>query len=284
VPHLRIDEAPGLVDRGVSLQEYLPRAPIEGKLRSVALLDASLHLDGAPAPVRHVFEVASEVLGAGEAVWRVRSGRDGSTSWELYLWDHARRAPIEALGLLLGELRLHVVPGLDLEAIASLGPLCCSIDLPGALDEAELRAVNVYVRLERATVSYFRVDASGALLQGVQTRFEGEAGWAAFNETLARMPHLAGLAGVSAVVPEQLRGAPWVYLTQTPRHVGVYLAGLDLGAFEWFLEHVAFASGLVGFVRDERARLDHLRFDVGYGVRAVDGGVELGSAGVYAAL
>ena len=185
---------------------------------------------------------------------------------------------------LLDALQMYVAPGIDLEAIASMGPLCCSIDLPDALDEAELRAVNVYVRLERATVSYFRVDASGALLQGVQTRYEGEAGWAAFDESLERVPHLAGLAEVRAVVPGQLRGAPWVYLTQTPRHVGVYLAGLDLGAFEWFLGHVAFASGLVDFVRDERARLDHLRFDVGYGVRAVDGGVELGSAGVYAAL
>lgn len=268
----------------MSLQEYLPRAPVAGKLRPVAMLDASLRRDGAPAQVRRVFETASEVLGAGEAVWRVRSGRDGTTSWEIYLWDHARCSPTEALELLLDELQVRVVPEIDLDALASLGPLCCSVDLPDDLADGALRALNVYVRLERATVSYYRVDGSGALLQGVQTRFEGEEGWAKFDESLARVPHLAGLPDVRAAVPEPLRSAPWVYLTQTPRHAGLYLAGLDLAAFEWFLDHVAFASALRGFVHDERSRLDHLRFDVGYGVRAAGGEVELGSAGVYAAL
>jgi hypothetical protein len=282
-----LDERLGLRDRGVTLQEYLPRMPIIGKLRPAALLAASIPED-APPEVARTFEAAERALGPGRAVWRAcwtPSATGGAMSWELYLWSHIGCSPIVALRAVLAEAGATVDPSLDLDALDACAPLCASIDLPGSLDDGGcLRTFDVYVPLERATASYFKVSAAGTVLNGTQTRYEGDDRWERFDEALRRTPALAGLREVDAVVPRALRQAPLAALTQTTRLVGLYVAGLDLGTLVEAIGELEYSPAVRHFVRREQARLDHLRFDLGYGVRVADGEVEIGKVALYAAL
>lgn len=272
---------------GVSLQPYLPRAPVEGKLHAATLLWASLPRGSSGDQVAGRLAAVRASLGPDQVVWRVRHGDrsdpDGpATTWELYLWAQAARAPWDALARTLAAADLSLPSGLDPEPWTATAPWCISIDLElSSSGELRVSGLNLYLELVASTAVVHRLDARGPTVVGTQRRFEADD--PAFDEAVAAAPHLRG-AAPEVVVPPELGPLRWRYLTHKGHADGVYATGVDLCGFRWFLERHDFPAPMRAFVDTERRRLDHLGFDVGWDLRRGPEGIEAIAAAVYGPL
>jgi hypothetical protein len=64
-------------------------------------------------------------------------------------------------------------------------------------------------------------------------------------------------------------------------HDGVYFSRIRIDQLIWFVERLGYPQAIRDFLRQHRARLDHMLYDVGIDYRMVDGRLEIVKSAYY---
>jgi hypothetical protein len=248
---------------------YEPQAPWKGKLRSEALYDAGAA--GRPA-LLELKDRLQKRLGKDRVVWGVKE-RLGQTYWELYFYNYDRRPELS-----VESVRRALAPDWSLAPLAAQAPehMMFSFELSDAvLASRRVEAYSIYEISEaagRVVSRSWRADAVRAVPENVYipVPLDTPRDRALLEKLLRR--GLGAVPGLDGVLPPKLMaGCRSVCLASKPRGGkpakdpnGVYLSTLRVDALLEFLRQWRYPEALVAFVADNRDRLDHLLYDVGY--------------------
>jgi hypothetical protein len=266
------------------LWEYSPAAPAEDKFRSVNLLYQSFGYAGIDARAFDIVDAIRDGIGPFRTVFGVKL-LQSRLAWEFYFYDYARREREVSISRVLQAIRPLV--RCDVPVNENLPYFMFSLDLDAELaaGRRDLDVVHMYVGNPGSTVSSgiaYALRAGSTRLENfyfffdAASQLEAAAGKicssANFDDT--RLP-------VDAVLVPELRTCRTICVANKQTHDCVYFSGVDVRQLLIFLERLAYPEAIVSFVRENRARLDHLLFDVGFDYRMDGDGLAVLKSGYY---
>lgn len=270
--------------RNYCLWDYAPAVPAEDKFRSVNLLYQSFEHAGIDGRAYDMVEALREAIGAFRTVFGIKQ-LPGRLAWEYYFYDYARQAREVSISKVLAALRPYV--RCAVRANESLPYFMFSLDFDAELarGERDLDVVHMYVGNPGSAVSSgiaYAVSRDATVLENFYFFFDGERqqqeaadkirSSAYFDETQLSMDEV--------LVPE-LKDCQTICVANKRTHDCVYFSGIDVGQLLHFLERLHYPQAIVSFVRDNRALLDHLLFDVGFDYRVEGGRLTVLKSGYY---
>jgi hypothetical protein len=266
------------------LWEYSPATPSADKFRSVNLLFQSFDYAGVDARAFDIVEAIREAIGPFRTVFGVKLLPD-RIAWEFYFYDYKRRQREVSITRVLEAIRPYV--RCEVRPNENLPYFMFSLDLDAELaaGRRELDVVHMYVGNPGSTVSsgiayalrpghtklenfYFFFDAASQLDQAAGKICSS----AYFDDT--RLP-------VDEVLVPGLRNCRTICVANKQTHDCVYFSGVDVDQLMLFLERLNYPGAIAGFVREHRASLDHLLFDVGFDYRIEGGRLAVLKSGYY---
>jgi len=266
------------------LWEYEPVAPYVGKYRSVNLLFHSFDLLGTDGRMFELVEMIRRAVGPSLTVWGVkRSGE--RMAWEFYFYDYRRRE------------RQRSITGVT-EAIAPLAR--CQIpvneDLPYFMfsidvdDDLISRArdiseIHMYLGNVGSTVSSgicYSLKAEGMRLENFYFFFNPQKQLDDVMGKVCCSPFVDFTkVNIDDILWPELVDCRTICIANKQRNDCAYFSGINVDQLLFFLRRMAYPDGVVSFVEENKARLDHLLYDVGVDYRMTGGEVELLKSGYY---
>jgi hypothetical protein len=244
------------------LQPYQPRRPTPGKLRSENLLWRSADLAGVSAGFEPCLGAIRRGAGRDLTVFGIKH-QAGRLWWELYFYDTDRgQAALRA-----ADLPRLVAPHLTftVEPRETLPYFMVSFDLFPDLRPVD--ALNYYLPLHgvQGGRSYKLWHDGRFELENVYRFYHPKLEVEAMLHDL-RMSAFVDYTRVPlsrALLPE-LFACNRVCVAKKRLADAAYYSGIDVEQLLFFLRRFDWPAPLVEWVQQESARLDHLRFDVGF--------------------
>jgi hypothetical protein len=256
------------------LEPYVPRRPWQGKIRGENLLWHSLSVAGLEASLREPLRAVQRAVGPDLTVWGTKwDGRE--LFWELYFYDPRGEAP-EAR---VTSLRETLAPWLALRPVVreSTPYMMVSFELSAevtrtrCIDRLDLYLTGESHHAGRCYEVTYAQDTDGL---GATPRIELRNTYRFFEakpEADAMLALLRSSAFVDYTDPRtlprvlipELFACKKICVAKKRTCDGIYYSGIDVERLEWFLRRFGYPSALTAFVREHRAALDHLYFDVG---------------------
>ncbi|MCJ2038376.1 hypothetical protein MKK55_05305 [Methylobacterium sp. J-059] len=266
--------APGDPARDYCLWDYRPPAPAAGKLRSASLLWHAFRTAGADPRLAAMSRTLRTGLGPFRTVWGVKRIGD-AFSWEYYFYDYARLARQVSVARVLAILAPHARSPLT---DPSLRPyFMFSLDLDDALacGARAIDALNLYVGNPGSTVSSgiaYTMTADAMRLDNFYFFFDAARERQAICAKVATSAHLdLPSLDLDEILWPSLARCGTIVVANKTLNDGVYFSRISIGQFIAFLERLDYPEATRRFVTDNRARLDHLLFDVGIDYAVIDG-------------
>lgn len=246
------------------LQPYRPRRSSKGKLRGESLLWHSFATTNAPPILRDAVSAIQSTAGRDATVFGVKQDASGRVFWELYFYDPQK----EDARVTATAIAKTVAPHLRLtpRVRESIPYFMFSFDLSHEI--AERRAVeslNLYLAepIGQAGRSY-RLEGGQLDLENFYTFLRPKED---VDEIVTRIKSSAVIdytrVSLGRVLLPELFSCARICVAKKRRSDAVYYSGIHVDQLIWFLERFHYPTALAAFVRSERARLDHLLFDVG---------------------
>lgn len=266
------------------LWPYAPPAPIEDKFRSINLLFQSFDHAGIDPRAFEIVEAIRDAIGPFRTVFGIKL-LDDRLAWEFYFYDYRRRQRAVSMTRVLDTVRPFMHS--DIVPNENLPYFMFSIDLNDNLasGRAPLDVVHMYVGNPGSTVSSgiaYGVRTTGIVLENFYFFFDAAsqrdqiagkvASSAVFDDTI--LP-------IEAVVAPELMRCRTVCVANKQTHDCIYFSGVNVGQLIWFMNLLAYPAAVVEFVMRNRARLDHLLFDVGFDYRVENGRLRFLKSGYY---
>jgi len=252
------------------LWEYRPVVPYENKFRSVNLLYHSFDVAGAQERIFELVQAIRKGIGVSRTVWGVKqSGED--VSWEFYFYDYRRRERERSITRLLDMIRPFVP--CQIKARENLHYFMFSIGIDKDLisGSSELDEIHMYIGNPGSTVS------SGICysLTGRETRLEN---FYFFFDAKKEMNEIIGKAACSAYIDStktgtdqifwpELKNCKVIVVANKQENDSVYFSGINVDQLISFLKRMDYPGDFISFVEENRSRLDHLQYDVGFDYR-----------------
>ena len=252
------------------LWKYTPVVPYENKFRCVNLLFHSFEVMGIPEQGFELIKAIRKGIGVSQTVWGVKRLGD-DIIWEFYFYDYGRRERENSITKLLDIIRPFI--RCEIKANENYPYFMFSIDINGDLisGSRELEEIHMYIGNPGSTVS------SGICysLTSSETRLEN---FYFFFDAKEEMDEIMAKAACSAHIDStriQIDQILWPELTKCKVIVvankqendSVYFSGINIDQLIFFLHRRGYPKELVSFTEENRAKLDHLQFDVGFDYR-----------------
>lgn len=248
------------------LWEYEPLAGTYGKLRSINLLRHSFMLAGDAEPLERIVGAIRRGFGQDRTVWGVKRVGD-RLSWELYFYDYSRLDRQRSVSRLLDILQPYVRCDLRCRELSPY--FMFSIDLDGDLARGEkpLDEVDIYVGNVGSNVSSgicYALRTQGLELQNFYFFFDAATERDDIIGKICSSAHL-DLPGLDldAILWPEMATCQTIVVANKKRNDGIYFSRIDVDQLILFLERTGYPDALVGYIRDNRDRLDHMLYDVG---------------------
>jgi hypothetical protein len=270
--------------RNYCLWDYVPAQPAADKFRSVNLLYQSFDHAGVDARAFDIVEAIRDGIGAFQTVFGIKQ-IGARLAWEFYFYDYERRRREVSISRVLAAMRPHV--RCEVPVNEDLPYFMFSLDLDHELcaGRRELDVVHMYVGNPGSAVSSgiaYALRAGGTTLENFYFFFDGASQLAEAGDKIANSAYFdeTRLSLDEVLVPE-LRGCQTICVANKQTHDCVYFSGIDVAQLIFFLERLAYPPAIRAFVRDNRAELDHLLFDVGFDYRMEAGRLAVLKSGYY---
>jgi hypothetical protein len=210
---------------------------------------------------------------------------DGRLAWEYYFYDYARRERSVSIGRVLEALRPFA--RCDIRPNESLPYFMFSIDIDSALARGarELDVVHMYLGNPGSTVSSgiaYALRPAGSTLENFYFFFNAKTQREDAASKIFCSPHVdpATIRPERILLPE-LRDCHTICVANKQRNDCVYFSGIDVDQLRWFLDRIGYPPEIQRMVRENRASLDHLLYDVGIDYRIEDGEMRVLKSGYY---
>jgi hypothetical protein len=270
--------------RNYCLWDYSPAAPVEDKFRSVNLLYQSFDHAAIDERAHAIVDAIREAIGAFRTVFGVKLVGQ-RLAWEFYFYDYERQqrevsatrvlaaiAPWVDCGLVVNEQTPYFMFSLDLDADIAAGRR--------GLDVAHL-----YIGNPGSTVSSgiaYALREGGCTLENFYFFFDAQTQFELAADKIACSAHLdASRVPIDAVLVPELRDCQTICVANKQGHDCVYFSGVSVDQLLHFLERLDYPQAIQAFVREHRAMLAHLLFDVGFDYRGQNDRVVVLKSGYY---
>jgi len=270
--------------RNYCLWQYAPAAPAEDKFRAVNLLYHSFELAGADARLYDMVDALREAIGPFRTVFGIKL-IEGRLAWEYYFYDYERRGRAVSISRVIEALRPFA--RCDIRPNESLPYFMFSIDIDGALarGERKLDVVHMYLGNPGSTVSSgiaYALRPEGSTLENFYFFFDAATQREAAASKIFCSPHVdpAAIRPERILLPE-LADCHTICVANKQKNDCVYFSGVNVDQLQFFLERIGYPAELRRMVRENRASLDHLRYDVGIDFRVENGEMKVLKSGYY---
>jgi hypothetical protein len=266
------------------LWEYSPAVPAEDKFRSVNLLFQSFDHAGVDARALDIVDAIREAIGPFRTVFGVKQLED-RLAWEFYFYDYKRRQREVSISRVLDAIR--PLARCDVKVNENLPYFMFSLDLDADLagGRRDIDVVHMYVGNPGSTVSSgiaYALRAQDTTLENFYFFFDAANQLADASKKICSSAHFDDTSmPVEAVLVPELRTCKTICVANKQTHDCVYFSGVDVHQLLFFLERLRYPDAIVSFVRQNRANLDHLRFDVGFDYRMAAGRLAILKSGYY---
>jgi hypothetical protein len=245
------------------LQPYDPLRDPRGKLRSESLLWNSLDVAGAPPLLDDALRAVQQTAGRDMTVVGIKH-HEGRLWWELYFYDRLKEDPAVRAASIIDTVApwFHIVP----RPAETVPYFMFSFDVhPDTAQNGTVEVVNLYL-------PYYEVQG-GRSYKLSADRLEMDNVYR-FLHPKTEIRHVMHEIRQSVFVDYSripLSRVLWPELFDCNRICvakkrfadAVYYSGIDVGQLLFFLRTMQYPAPIQAFVEAQRARLDHLRFDVG---------------------
>jgi len=266
------------------LWNYPSRAPATGKLRSVNQLMNSFAAGGMGAKAVEVVTAIRDAFGASRTVWGVKQ-EGGRINWELYFYDYDRLQRERSVTRLLEAVRPWIA--CDVEVGEQYPYFMFSIDLDADLVEGRkpLEEVQMYIGNIGSSVSSgicYAVSRHARRLKNFYFFFDAKREPQQIEDKVLSSAYIGDEAfDVARVLWPELRDCQTIVVSNKPDRDGVYFSRIDVVQLLVFLKRLAYPEQHIRFVEQNRGRLDHLLYDVGYDYRLEGGELKILKSAYY---
>jgi len=264
--------------------EYSPLMPWEKKLRSSNLLFHSFAVMQIHERVFDLVQTIRERFGILRTVWGVKQlGRE--IRWEFYFYDYGKRERERSITRLLDIIR-PLVP-CEIRANESLDYFMFSVDIYKDLisGAASLEEVHMYIGNAGSTVSSgicYSVTPMGTKLENLYFFFDAKT----------QMDLIIGKIFCSAYVDitkidldrilwPELKACKVIVVANKQGNDAVYFSRINIDQLIFFMKRMDYPIELISFVEENRVKLDHLQFDVGYDYKMEGNELKILKSGYY---
>ncbi|MBN1105407.1 MAG: hypothetical protein JXL84_18490 [Deltaproteobacteria bacterium] len=247
--------------------EYRPRVGSGNKFRSVNLLFHSFEVAGLDKRVYRLVQAIREGIGMSRTVWGVKQS-GGKLAWEFYFYDYRRREREISMTRLLDIFKPFVSCERRVNENHLYFMFSVDINTDFISGTGNLEEIHMYIGNPGSTVS------SGicySLTQG-ETRLENF--YFFFDTRREREDILAKIAcsahvdstviGIDQILRPELRDCKITVVANKQQNDSVYFSGINVDQLIFFLKKLGHPGEVVSFVEENRSRLDHLQYDVGF--------------------
>jgi hypothetical protein len=266
------------------LWDYPPHAPAAGKLRSVNQLMNSFAAEGMGAKAVEVVTAIRDAFGASRTVWGVKQ-EGGRINWELYFYDYDRLQRERSLTRLLEAVRPWIACEIELDEQHPY--FMFSIDLDAGLIEGRrpLEEVQMYIGNISTAVSSgicYGVSRHAKRLKNFYFFFDAKRDAQEIEGKVLSSAYIADEDfDVARVLWPELRDCKNIVVSNKPDRDGVYFSRIDVAQLLFFLKRLGYPEQHLRFVEQNRGRLDHLLYDVGFDYRLEGGELKLLKSAYY---
>lgn len=252
------------------LWEYQPTGSAVGKLRLVNLLHQSFVAAGAPERAHELVPVLRAGIGADRTVWGLKL-KGATIGWELYFYDYRRRERQTSITRTLKALQPLARSPLTANENLHYFMFSLDFDAPLFLGQRDLAEVHVYVGNPGSAVSSgigYSMTAHGMRLENFYFFFDAHRHQ---DDILAKVVCSAHLDTTRIPVEEvlwpELVDCRIIVVANKQTHDGVYFSGLTVHQLILFMTRMHYPAALLDFIVENRDRLDHMQYDVGFDYR-----------------
>lgn len=245
------------------LQPYDPLRDPRGKLRSESLLWNSLDVAGAPPALDEVLRAIQRTAGRDMTVVGVKH-QGGRLWWELYFYDRLKEDPAVRAASIINAVApwFRIVPG----PRETVPYFMFSFDVhPETAEGGSVEVVNLYL-------PYYEVQGGRSYkLSADRLEMDNVYRFLHPKTEIRQIVHDIQQSvfvdytrvSLSRVLLPELIDCNRICVAKKRFADAVYYSGIDVGQLLFFLRTFGYPAPITAFVAASRARLDHLRFDVG---------------------
>jgi len=249
------------------LWEYRPAVPHESKFRSANLLFHSFDAMQTHERVFDLVRAIREGFGILRTVWGVKQlGRE--TRWEFYFYDYRKREREKSITGLLDIIRPFVP--CDIKPNDDLDYFMFSIDVDHSLisGAANLEEIHMYMGNAGSTVSSgicYSLTNKGTRLENFYFFFDAKTQMDLIIDKISCSAYVdIGKISLERILWPEMRECRIIVVANKQGNDAVYFSRINVDQLIFFMRRINYPSELISFVEENRVKLDHLQFDVGY--------------------
>jgi hypothetical protein len=252
------------------LWEYQAPAAAEDKFRSVNLLFHSFQVAGVDERAYDIVEALREAIGPFRTVFGIKA-LAGALSWEFYFYDYKRVGREVSMTRVLTALAPYARCAIQPNENLPYFMFSLDIDAELARGGRGLDLVHMYVGNPGSAVSSgiaYALEPQGATLENFYFFFDARTQLEQVAEKIGASAYFdATRVSMDQVLMPELRLCETICVANKRTHDCVYFSGVGVEQLLWFLRRFEYPEAIQRLVRDRRAELDHLLFDVGVDYR-----------------
>lgn len=266
------------------LWEYEPPTSPLNKFRAATLLYHSFEYAGIDGRAYQIVQSIRDAFGPLNTVWGAK-WNGSELTWEFYFYDYRRRDRERSISRLLQAIKPHVP--CELAVNEHLHYFMFSIDIDQRLvtGTRELDKINLYIGNVGSTVSSgisYALTKEGRRLDNIYFFFDpkqqqddiiGKICCSAFIEPRQ--------IDISDILLPKLSDCSTICLANKQHNDCIYFSGITVDQLIWFLNRLQYPAEIREFIMVNRAKLDHLLYDVGIDYRMEPDGLKILKSGYY---
>ncbi len=251
------------------LWEYAPVGAGDDKIRSANLLFHSFAVGDLDHRACDLVAALRQRIGAFRTVFGVKQ-IGGRLAWEFYFYDYRRTKREISITRVLEAIRpfarCAVQPNENLQYFM----FSLDIDRDLLAGTRDVSQVHMYIGAPGSTVSSafcFAVTPHGARLENYYFFFDAREIDAIIAKIACSAQVDTSVIPVNTILWPQLRECKVIVVANKQQNDAVYFSRITVDQLLMFLKLLRYPRPLVAFVEENRGRLDHLLYDVGFDYR-----------------
>lgn len=253
------------------LWEYSPpNTPSENKYRSANLLFQSFEVAGINERIFDLIAAIREGFGPLNTVYGVK--RIGANlAWEFYFYDYRRTQRERSIHKLLDIIR--PIARCRIQANENLRYFMFSVDVTDGLVSGarDLDEIHMYIGNPGSAVSSgicYSLTKGATRLENFYFFFDTRSESDEILNKIACSAHIDSTAvNIDQILLPELRNCKVTVVANKQVNDSVYFSRVNIDQLILFLRKMEYPGEIVAFVEENRSRLDHLLYDVGFDYR-----------------
>lgn len=249
---------------------YKPVASTEGKLRAASLLFHSFAMHGIGLPARRLVDAIREQFGVLNTVWGVKCIAD-TLSWEFYFYDYRRSERERSMTRLLEVMKPFAACKVAVDEDRPYFMFSIDIDQQLLTGAREIDEMHMYIGNTGSTISSgicYSLQQHATRLENLYYFFDPRTQLEKIHSKVRCSAYLQDSAvDINQVIWPELRDCHVIIVANKQRNDGIYFSRISVHQLIAFLERLRYPQELRQFIKDNRSRLDHQLYDVGFDYR-----------------